>query len=76
MAIKYICRHCQSVMGELDSALVNEYQLGLHFLTPEERSDIITYSPNGDMTVKVVCEYCKQALESNPELALVANPLQ
>lgn len=76
MAIKYICRHCRSVIGELDSASVNEYQLGLHFLTPEERSDIIAYSPNGDMTVKVVCDYCKEALESNPELTLVANPLQ
>lgn len=76
MAIRYICRHCQSVIGELDSAAVNEYQLGLQFLTPGERRDIIAYSPNGNMTVKVVCDYCKEALELNPELALVESPLQ
>ncbi|MNL48726.1 hypothetical protein D3C87_1716050 [compost metagenome] len=50
--------------------------MGFHSLTLEERSDIITYSPNGDVTVKVTCDYCKQALEAHPELMLVANPLQ
>ena len=54
----------------------SEMQLGFHFLTPEERSDIIAYNPNGDVTVKVVCDYCREAIESNPELLLVANPLQ
>ncbi|TYP67996.1 anti-sigma-F factor Fin family protein [Paenibacillus methanolicus] len=76
MAVNYICRHCKSEMGSIDSAQVSELQLGFHFLTPEERSDIIAYNPNGDVTVKVVCDYCREALEANPELALVASPLQ
>jgi hypothetical protein len=50
--------------------------LGFHFLTPEERSDIIAYDSNGDVTVKVVCDYCREAVERNPELLLVVNPLQ
>lgn len=76
MTVKYICRHCQTSIGEIHQGEVNEYQLGFHFLTPEERRDIISYNPNGDVTVKVVCDYCKEALEANPELSLLANPLQ
>jgi hypothetical protein len=76
MAIKYICPHCQSKVGQIDNDEVTEYQLGFHFLTPDERRDIIAYSQNGDVTVKVTCDYCRQALEAHPELSLVANPLQ
>lgn len=76
MAIKYICPHCQTKVGQIDNEEVTEYQLGFHFLTPEERRDIIAYSQNGDVTVKVTCDYCRQALEAHPELSLVANPLQ
>ncbi|MDF2926293.1 MAG: hypothetical protein K0R57_5207 [Paenibacillaceae bacterium] len=76
MQVKYICRHCQSTIGQLDGSSISEHQLGFHFLTPEERSDIIAYSQNGDVTVKVTCDYCKQALLAHPELMLVANPLQ
>lgn len=76
MSIKYICRHCQSVIGELDEARVSEHQLGFHFLTPEERRDIITYDPNGSTTVRVVCDYCREAIAANPELSLLSSPLQ
>jgi hypothetical protein len=63
-------------MGEINGQTVTEQQLGFHFLTPEERRDIISYNMDGDVTVKVVCEYCKEALEANPELSLLASPLQ
>lgn len=77
MEIQYVCRYCQTAIGRIhNSSGLSEYQLGFHFLTPEERRDIIAYSQNGDVTVKVTCDYCKQALEANPELMLVANPLQ
>ncbi|WP_199623946.1 anti-sigma-F factor Fin family protein [Paenibacillus alkalitolerans] len=76
MSVKYVCRHCRTSLGEIHSDTVSEFQLGFHFLTPEERRDIITYDPNGDVTVKVVCEYCNEALQSHPELALAPNPLQ
>lgn len=75
MGIKYICRHCRTTIGELPDGAVSEAGLGLLFLTPEEREDIISYD-SGGMTVKVVCDYCKQALEQHPELSLLANPLQ
>lgn len=76
MAVNYICRHCKSAMGSIESTDITELQLGFHFLTPEERSDIIAYNPNGDVTVKVVCDYCREAIDSNPELLLVTSPLQ
>jgi len=76
MAVNYICRHCRTSMGSIQDSAVTEQQLGFHFLTPEERSDIITYDSNGDVTVKVVCDYCNDALHSNPDLLLISNPLQ
>lgn len=76
MSVNYICRHCQTKLGTIDNDAVSEFQLGFHSLTPAERRDIIAYSPNGDVTVKVVCDYCREALEHNPELSLIGSPLQ
>lgn len=76
MTVKYICRHCRTLIGEITDESVNEFQLGFHFLTPDERRDIIAYSPDGGVMVKVVCDYCKQTLDSYPELSLLSNPLQ
>jgi hypothetical protein len=63
-------------MGSIEGSSVTEQQLGFHFLTPEERSDIIAYDSSGNVTVKVVCDYCNEALSSNPDLMLIGNPLQ
>jgi hypothetical protein len=76
LTVTYICRHCQTLIGQLPQQHMNEQLLGFHFLTPEERQSIISYNPNGDVTVKVICDYCKEALDSNPELSLVVSPLQ
>lgn len=76
MAINYICRHCRTFQGRIESNEISESQLGFDSLTPEERKDIIAYDFNGDVTVRVTCEHCREALEINPELSLLANPLQ
>jgi hypothetical protein len=76
MSIKYTCRHCSTLIGQINQDNISEYQLGFHFLTPEERRDIISYNLNGDVTVSIVCDYCRQAIEEHPELTLVVNPLQ
>lgn len=76
MAVKYICRHCRTTIGSIDGNVVTERQLGFDSLTPEERSDIIAYDSNGDVTVKMVCDYCSEALNANPDLMLVESPLQ
>jgi hypothetical protein len=76
MAVIYVCRHCRQSLGEIHQENITEQQLGFHFLTLEERQDIITYNPNGHMIVKVICEYCNEAYQANPDLFLVASPLQ
>lgn len=74
--IKYVCKHCGHHMGDVDEKNINEQRLGLHLLTQLERESIITYDMNGDLRANVVCEYCQEAIERNPELSLVSNPLQ
>lgn len=76
MAINYICRHCRTFQGRIESNEITEAQLGFDSLTAEERRDIIAYDFNGEITVKVTCDHCKEALEAHPELSLLANPLQ
>jgi hypothetical protein len=76
MAVNYVCRHCRTPLGHFENDQVPEYRHSLQFLTPEERERIIAYDSNGDITVKVICDYCSQTLETHPELALLSNPLQ
>lgn len=76
MTITYICRHCRMPIGEIQSDTISEFQLGFHNLTPEERSDMISSDGRGSVVVRVTCEYCKQTLDSYPELSLLGNPLQ
>lgn len=74
--IRYVCKYCGQHLGEIDSKTVSNEQLGIHSLTPMELKSIITYESNGDMIANVICEYCQEALEKNPELSLSPNPLQ
>ncbi|MBO8172679.1 MAG: anti-sigma-F factor Fin family protein [Bacillaceae bacterium] len=73
MSVKYVCRYCGKEIGSIHDNHITEYQLGFHFLTPEERKHIISYTSDGDIVARVICEYCQEALERNPELS---NPLQ
>lgn len=76
MAVNYICKHCRSFIGRIEQSNVTEQQLGFQLLTPEERGDIIAYDASGDVTVKIACDYCNEAINSNPDLMLVDSPLQ
>ncbi len=75
MSVKYVCRYCRSLIGEIPGDGISELQLGFHFLTPAERRDIISYNREGDVTVTVLCDYCQEALDQNPELCLT-HPIQ
>jgi hypothetical protein len=77
MHIKYYCRHCNSTVGEVDAANIDQSKLGFHSLTPAEAADIISYNSLENSTyVKTICEYCQEAIEAHPELSLLSNPLQ
>lgn len=69
MAINYVCRYCKTPLGQLNQVAVSEERLGFHVLTAEERKDIITYDAFGNMTVRVICDHCKEAIEEHPELS-------
>lgn len=76
MQIHYVCRHCRSSLGRIEADQVTEARLGLHFLTPSERQDIIAYNSKGEMIVSITCSYCTEAIMVHPELSLIASPLQ
>jgi hypothetical protein len=63
-------------IGEIDHTMVSEGRLGFDSLTPEERQSIISREPGGDTVVRILCDYCKDALDQHPELTLVGSPLQ
>jgi hypothetical protein len=68
MALHYYCRHCGAKVGTIDQVSIYSEQLGFHHLTEEERLEMISYQPNGDIHVKTICEDCQEALTRNPEL--------
>lgn len=63
-------------IAEFDQSRVTEGQLGLDSLTPDERQHMITQDAGGDTVIRIICDYCRDALEQHPELSLVGNPLQ
>lgn len=69
MAINYVCRYCKTPLGQLNRLFFSEEQLGFDTLTSEERKDIITYDAFGNITVRVICDYCQEAVEEHPELS-------
>ncbi|HZG16804.1 MAG TPA: anti-sigma-F factor Fin family protein [Candidatus Bathyarchaeia archaeon] len=76
MSFRYVCRCCGMKIGEIDQSMATEVSLGLDSLTPEERQHIISREHGGDTVVRVLCDYCKEALDQNPELTLIGTPLQ
>ncbi|MDZ7543175.1 DUF2757 family protein, partial [Clostridium perfringens] len=44
--------------------------------TVEERQHYVRNHANGDITVRMTCDYCAEAYANNPELAGLASPLQ
>lgn len=67
MAIHYHCRHCGLELGTLDHLSVHSERLGLHKLTEDERLDMVSYSSNGDIQIKAICEDCQELLQRNPD---------
>jgi hypothetical protein len=76
LRFRYVCRCCGMTIADIHHSMVTEGSLGLDSLTPEERQHIISREPSGDTVVRVLCDYCTEALEQNPELALIGTPLQ
>lgn len=76
MAVRYKCNYCGTEIGRIEQAELDSVRLGFDSLTPEERESIITYNQTGDIEVSITCDYCNEALQQHPELALLRSPLQ
>lgn len=68
MTVHYFCRHCSAKLGSIENNMIQSQQLGLHKLTEEERQEMITYQPDGDVHIQAICEDCHEALSRNPNL--------
>lgn len=66
MAIIYQCRHCSKHIGRLEEQVTDSASLGFDQLTSNEKKEMIEYKSNGDLIVKVICDYCESALAENP----------
>ncbi|TWI53226.1 anti-sigma-F factor Fin family protein [Halalkalibacter nanhaiisediminis] len=66
MTIHYECRHCHAKLGAISHQVSSE-SLGFHHLTSTERTDMLTYTANGDIHVNVICEDCHESLTRNPD---------
>ncbi|MCE5172413.1 anti-sigma-F factor Fin family protein [Paenibacillus profundus] len=76
MSVNYVCKHCHTLIGRLEESGIDETRLGFHQLTSEERQQYILVHSNGDVTVRMTCDYCTEAIQMHPELSLLPSPLQ
>lgn len=67
MAIHYHCRHCGTKLGSIEQTSIHSETLGLHKLTDQERQEMVSYEPTGDIHIKAICEDCQETLERNPD---------
>ena len=68
MTIYYVCRHCRTCIGMIDSGSMDIRNLGFDRLTSEEHKEIIMQDPLGNTHVHVTCEFCEEAFEQGPFL--------
>ena len=66
MSIIYLCRHCDTKIGEINESVATISLLDLNKLTLVDKKKMIHYEPNGDALIKVICENCKQTLDDYP----------
>lgn len=66
MAVHYKCRHCQTELGTIENSL-DSNSLGFDQLTSSERTEMVTYTSDGDIHVNAICEDCHEALMRNPD---------
>lgn len=76
MSVNYICKHCHTLIGRIEGVESDAGRLGFSQLTDEEYRQYIRNHENGDITVRMTCDYCTEAYSRNPELSGFASPLQ
>ena len=67
MHLYYECRHCRAELGRIQSESVDLDKLGWHYMTEEERQNILLAGSNDPVKITCICEYCQALLEENPD---------
>ncbi|WP_018924730.1 anti-sigma-F factor Fin [Salsuginibacillus kocurii] len=68
MTVQYVCRHCQSEIGNVLKEQVTDHDLGFTQLTEDEKQQMIQNEQDGAKKVQVICEHCYEAQQRNPAL--------
>ncbi|MFC7372311.1 anti-sigma-F factor Fin [Fictibacillus iocasae] len=76
MAVHYNCRHCKAHIGTIQPADVSAEQLGFHALSDDEHKEMVSYTSDGDIHVKITCEDCQDALQTNPDYHALSHFIQ
>ncbi|MGM9987004.1 MAG: anti-sigma-F factor Fin [Bacillaceae bacterium] len=66
MSIRYYCRYCGSLLGTIQHEHINEISIVLEQLSDDEKKEILSFSKDGNILIKTVCENCEQTLDGNP----------
>lgn len=81
MRIAYVCKYCHHQVGELNRPQWDLHDVqrfcGMSGLSSVEQNESIAYNQSQSTAyVQVVCDYCQEAVEDNPELLLEGKLLQ
>lgn len=76
MTLHYYCRHCGHTLGEIGEQQGELYQSVCHFLSSEERKEIIDHDKDGTIRIQSICESCQDALDKNPDYHLLEHLIQ
>lgn len=67
MSIIYKCRHCNGTLATISNRYVTQEMLGFDQLTTDEKRKMISFSENGDLVVRIICQSCKNSLDEHPD---------
>ncbi|GAB2564053.1 anti-sigma-F factor Fin [Gracilibacillus alcaliphilus] len=67
MTINYVCKHCRTELGSLQSQVLDLEQIDWQLLSDKEKQQLMAYHQDQTITFQVICEYCQQLLEQNPQ---------
>ncbi|SDC55489.1 Protein of unknown function [Pelagirhabdus alkalitolerans] len=67
MHVRYRCKHCFSILAELNHQRLTFEQLGFRYFTTEEQKQMTKKTESGVVDVFVICESCEDALKTYPD---------
>lgn len=76
MAIRYMCRHCETEVGSIPFESAKETLNLLKKMDTVDDEQFLKYDKDGSVMVQCICEQCEQSLRSYPEYYMLNKWLQ